>query len=149
MHAANGLPCVVVNVRSKSGKNQKFEPETILKIWMDIAKQYNFIEGIKESNTGFLDQVLNALRPEFEPALWGTGSDRIKGYERIIKTYGKEANVHPEFKAYEIKRSGKNISATQVRETIISDNEKEFKKLTPKAEWPFWDQLKNELSHDQ
>tara|TARA_B100000900_G_scaffold415847_1_gene447484 strand:- start:548 stop:2254 length:1707 start_codon:yes stop_codon:yes gene_type:complete len=149
MHASNGLPCVVVNVRSKSGKNQVFEPETILKIWMDIQKQYKFIDGIRESNTGFLDQVLNALRPEFEPALWGTGSDRMKDYERVIKTYGKEANVHPDFKAYEIKRSGKNISATQVRETIKTDNEKEFKKLTPKAEWPFWDQLKNELSHNQ
>ena len=149
MHAENNLPCVVVNVRSKSGKNQKFEPETILKIWMDIAKQYNFIEGIREANTGFLDQVLNALRPEFEPVLWGTGTDRIKGYERIIKNYGPEADVLPEFKAFEIKRSGKNISATQVRNAIAAGDEKEFKKLTPKAEWKFYDQLKNELAHDK
>ena len=149
MHAENNLPCVVVNVRSKSGKNQKFEPETILKIWMDIAKQYSFIDAIRESNTGFLDQVLNALRPQYEPVLWGTGTDRIKGYERIIKDYGPEANVLPDFKAYEIKRSGKNISATQVRETILADNEKEFKKLTPKAEWKFWKQLKLELDQSK
>lgn len=145
MHAKNNLPCVVVNVRSKSGKNQVFEPETILRIWMDIAKQYNFIAGIKEANTGFLDQVLNALRPEFEPVLWGTGTDRIKGYERIIKTYGPEANTLPEFAAFEIKRSGKNISATQVREAISADNEKEFKALTPKAEHKFFKQLRTEL----
>lgn len=149
MHAKNGLPCVVVNVRSKSGKNQKFDPETILRIWMDIQKQYNFIDGIREANTGFLDQVLNALRPEFEPVLWGTGTDRIKGYERIIKNYGPEANVLPEFQAFEIKRSGKNISATQVRETIIADNEKEFKKLTPTAEHKFYKQLRTELLQNE
>jgi hypothetical protein len=149
MHAKNGLPCVVVNVRSKSGKNQKFDPETILRIWMDIQKQYNFIDGIREANTGFLDQVLNALRPEFEPVLWGTGTDRIKGYERIIKNYGPEANVLPEFQAFEIKRSGKNISATQVREAIIADNEKEFKKLTPTAEHKFYKQLRTELLQNE
>ena len=148
MHAKNNLPCVVVNVRSKSGKNQIFEPETILKIWMDIAKQYKFIDGIREANTGFLDQVLNALRPEFEPVLWGTGSDRIKGYERIIKTYGPEANALPEFEAFEIKRSGKNISATKVREAITADNEKEFKSLTPTAEHKFFKQLRTELQQN-
>ena len=145
MHAKNNLPCVVINVRSKSGKNQKFDPETILKIWMDIAKQYKFIDGIRESSTGFLDQVLNSLRPEFEPVLWGTGTDRIKGYERIIKNYGPEANTLPEFEAFEIKRSGKNISATQVREAIAADNEKEFKALTPTAEHKFFKQLRTEL----
>ena len=148
MHAKNNLPCVVVNVRSKSGKNQKFDPETILRIWTDIQKQYKFIEGIREANTGFLDQVLNALRPEFEPVLWGTGTDRIKGYERIIKNYGPEANVLPDFQAYEIKRSGKNISATQVREAIIANNEKEFKKLTPTAEHKFYNQLQTELEQN-
>ena len=145
MHAKNNLPCVVINVRSKSGKNQKFDPETILKIWMDIANQYKFIDGIRESSTGFLDQVLNSLRPEFEPVLWGTGTDRIKGYERIIKNYGPEANTLPEFEAFEIKRSGKNISATQVREAIAADNEKEFKALTPTAEHKFFKQLRTEL----
>tara|TARA_S200002703_G_scaffold159446_2_gene172936 strand:+ start:704 stop:2419 length:1716 start_codon:yes stop_codon:yes gene_type:complete len=148
MHAKNGLPCVVINVRSKSGKNQIFEPETILNIWMAIAKQYNFIEAIREANTGFLDQVLNALRPEFEPVLWGTGTDRMKGYERIIKNYGPEADTLPEFQAFEIKRSGKNISATKVREAIEADNEKEFKALTPTAEHKFYKQLRSEMNLD-
>lgn len=148
MHAKNGLPCVVINVRSKSGKNQIFEPETILNIWMAIAKQYNFIEAIREANTGFLDQVLNALRPEFEPVLWGTGTDRMKGYERIIKNYGPEADTLPEFEAFEIKRSGKNISATKVREAIQADNEKEFKALTPTAEHKFYKQLRSEMNLD-
>jgi phosphopantetheine adenylyltransferase len=149
LHAKNNLPVVVIQVRSKSGKKTPFENETILKIWMDIAKQYKFIDAVKESQTGFLDQILNALRPEYEPVLWGTGSDRISDYNRMIKLYGKEANVLPEFQTSEIKRNSNNISATQVRDALIADNEKEFKKLTPTAEHKFYDQLKNELSHSQ
>ncbi len=147
LHAKNNLPVVVIQVRSKSGKKTPFENETILKIWMDIAKQYKFIDAVKESQNGFLDQILNALRPEYEPVLWGTGSDRIADYKRMIKTYGKEANVLPEFETSEIKRNSKNISATEVREALIAGNENEFKKLTPKAEHKFYDQLRNELSH--
>jgi phosphopantetheine adenylyltransferase len=149
LHAKNNLPVVVIQVRSKSGKKTPFENETILKIWMDIAKQYKFIDAVKESQTGFLDQILNALRPEYEPVLWGTGSDRLSDYNRMIKLYGKEANVLPEFQTSEIKRNSNNISATQVREALIAGNEKEFKKLTPTAEHKFYDQLKNELSHSQ
>jgi len=145
LHAQNSLPCVVVQVISKSGKNQQFDEATITKIWMDIAKQYKFIAGIKESTNGFLAPVLNALRPEFEPVLWGTGTDRYKDYERMIKKYGEEANVLPDFHPYEIKRNDKNISATKVREALTADDESEFKKLTPKAEHKFYKQLRNEL----
>jgi phosphopantetheine adenylyltransferase len=147
LHAKNSLPVVVIQVRSKTGKKTPFENETILKIWMDIAKQYKFIDAIREAPTGFLDQILNVLRPEYEPVLWGTGSDRLADYNRMIKLYGKEANVLPEFQTSEIKRDSKNISATEVREALLTGNEKEFKKLTPKAEHKFYEQLVNELKH--
>ena len=149
LHAKNNLPVVVIQVRSNSGKKTPFENETILKIWMDIAKQYKFIDAVREAPTGFLDQILNVLRPEYEPVLWGTGSDRLADYNRMIKLYGKEANVLPEFQTSEIKRDSKNISATQVREALTAGDEKTFKKLTPTAEHKFYDQLKNELSHIQ
>mgnify|MGYP000685788193 CR=1 FL=1 len=42
-------------------------------------------------------------------------------------------------------RSGKNISATKVREALTADDEAEFKKLTPKAEHKYYNQLRNEL----
>jgi len=88
---------------------------------------------------------LNALRTEFEPVLWGTGTDRYKDYQRMIEKYGPECNVLPDFRSFEIKRSGKNISASNAREFILADNEKEFKKITPKAAHKYYKQLRTEL----
>ena len=146
LNAQNSLPCVVVQVRSNSGKNQHFDDQLITKIWMDIAKQYNFIEGVKETTTGFLVPVLNALRPQYEPVLWGTGTDRYKDYVRMIDRYGPECNCLEDFRPFEVKRGGKNISATKVREALIAGSEKEFKKLTPTAEHKYYEQLKNEIA---
>jgi hypothetical protein len=112
---------------------------------MDITKQYKFIEGVVETQTGFIYNIIDALRPLYEPVLWGTGSDRLKDYERQISKYGPEANVLKEFQPYEVKRTGKNISATKVREAILEDNQNEFKKLTPKAEHRYYKQLRAEL----
>ena len=145
LHAANSLPVVVVQVRSKSGENTPFDNELITRIWMDITKQYKFIEGVVETQTGFIYSILNALRPMYEPVLWGTGSDRLKDYDRQITKYGPEANVLKDFQPYEVKRTGQNISATKVRNAIMEDNESEFKKLTPKAEHRYYDQLRTEL----
>ena len=145
LHAVNSLPVVVVQVRSKSGQKTPFDNELITRIWMDITKQYKFIEGVVETQTGFIYNIIDALRPLYEPVLWGTGSDRLKDYERQISKYGKEANVLEEFQPYEVKRTGKNISATKVREAILEDNQNEFKKLTPKAEHRYYKQLRAEL----
>jgi len=145
LHAVNSLPVVVVQVRSKSGENTPFDNELITRIWMDITKQYKFIEGVVETQTGFIYSIIDALRPLYEPVLWGTGSDRLKDYQRQIDKYGPEANVLKEFQPYEVKRTGKNISATKVRNAIMEDNEAEFKKLTPKAEHRYYDQLRAEL----
>ena len=145
LHAVNSLPVVVVQVRSKSGEKTPFENELITRIWMDITKQYKFIAGVVETQTGFIYNILDALRPLYEPVLWGTGSDRLKDYDRQISKYGPEANVLKEFQPYEVKRTGKNISATKVRNAIMEDNETEFKKLTPKAEHRYYKQLRAEL----
>ena len=145
LHAVNSLPVVVVQVRSKSGQKTPFDNELITRIWMDITKQYKFIEGVVETQTGFIYNIIDALRPLYEPVLWGTGSDRLKDYERQISKYGPEANVLKEFQPYEVKRTGKNISATKVREAILEDNQNEFKKLTPKAEHRYYKQLRAEL----
>jgi phosphopantetheine adenylyltransferase len=145
LHAVNSLPVVVVQVRSKSGQKTPFDNELITRIWMDITKQYKFIEGVVETQTGFIYNIIDALRPLYEPVLWGTGSDRLKDYEIQISKYGPEANVLKEFQPYEVKRTGKNISATKVREAILEDNQNEFKKLTPKAEHRYYKQLRAEL----
>jgi len=145
LNAENSLPCVIVQVRSKSKGNLKFDESLITKIWMDIIKQYSFIVSVEEAQTGFLVPVLDALRSKYEPVLWGTGTDRYKDYVRMIKNYGPECNVLDDFRPFEVKRDSKNISATQVRDAIEADDEKLFKKLTPKAEHRYYKQLRTEL----
>lgn len=145
LYKQNGLPCVVITVVSSTGKNQKFNPQLMKRIWNDIKREYSFIEDIRETKTAFIDQILNSLRPEYEPVLWGTGTDRLKSYQRFIDIYGEEANILPEFDIYEIKRTGDNISATKVRNSLKNDDLEEFKSMTPKSEHKYYEKLRSDL----
>ena len=87
------------------------------------------------------------MRPKYEPVLWGTGSDRMKvyGYQVDKQEYRDDLGVREDFGLFEIPRTGKNISATQVRNAMLDDDEKLFKKLTPKEIHSMYPVLKNTL----
>ena len=49
--------------------------------------------------------------------------------------------VDPSFKGFEIKRGDENISASKVRNALKIDDEKTFKKMTPKSIHGFYKPL--------
>jgi hypothetical protein len=87
------------------------------------------------------------MRPNYEPVLWGTGSDRLQTYSYQVDKpeYREDLGCRSDFGLFEIPRTGKNISATQVREAMLADDEKTFKKLTPTPIHDMYSELKTKL----
>jgi len=88
-----------------------------------------------------------AARPAYEPVMWGYGTDRKKSYGAMIdkQSYRDQLGVDPDFKGYEIFRTDDNISASKVRNALKIDDEKTFKKMTPKSIHSFYKSLQNIL----
>lgn len=147
IHKQNSYPVVVFLVRGKKSDKDKnpFDVSTQERMFAAMKTQYKFLKEIKVIPTAGIDKIFNALRPAYEPVLWGAGTDRIKGYNAQITRYWDELNSLEDFKMYEIKRTDSNISATKVRNALIIDDEDSFKDMTPKSIHNFYNELKVEL----
>ena len=154
IHKQNGYPVVVLLVKSKNPKRKKgdefskpYDADLQIEMFNNVKKQYKFLKEIIIVPTGGIDTIFNALRPKYEPVLWGTGTDRLKsyGYQVNNDSYRDQLNAREDFKLFEIPRTGDNISATQVRNSMLDGDEKTFKKLTPKAIHGMYDTLKSKL----
>jgi cytidyltransferase-like protein len=151
IHKQNGYPVVIFLIKSKTKKaedafKRPYDEETQLAMLERLKSSYP-IEDVKILPTAAIDKMFNELRPQYEPVLWGTGTDRMKvyGYQVDKQEYRDDLDVRDDFGLFEIPRSGKNISATQVRNAMLDDNEKLFKKLTPKGVHGMYGELKMKL----
>tara|TARA_B100001173_G_scaffold304638_1_gene308920 strand:- start:467 stop:1774 length:1308 start_codon:yes stop_codon:yes gene_type:complete len=149
MYKENGLPVVVFLVRGKNNDPEKrpFDEEMQQAMFAKMAKQYPFLETAIVVPNGAIDTMFAAARPAYEPMMWGYGTDRKKSYGAMInkQSYRDQLGVDPNFKGYEIKRTDDNISASKVRNAIKIDDEKTFKKMTPKSIHKFYKSLQNIL----
>jgi cytidyltransferase-like protein len=153
IHKQNGHPVVILLVKAKNKKK-----EDAFKRPYDESTQVAMINSLKGRlpieevfviPTGGIDTMFNAMRPKYEPVLWGTGSDRMKtyGYQVNKQEYRDDLDVRDDFGLFEIPRTGKNISATQVRNAMLDGDEKLFKKLTPKPLHNMYAELKTKLEN--
>lgn len=151
IHKQNGFPVVIFLVKSKTKKKEDafsrpYDEETQLKMLEKLKGKYP-IQEVFIIDRGAIDLMFNTMRPKYEPVLWGTGSDRLKTYSYQVDKpeYREDLGCRTDFGLFEIPRSGKNISATQVREAMLADDEKTFKKLTPSPIHDMYDELKTKL----
>jgi cytidyltransferase-like protein len=151
IHKQNGFPVVIFLVKSKTKKaedafKRPFDEDTQVAMIKNLKSKYP-IEEVFVIPTGGIDTMFNAMRPKYEPVLWGTGSDRMKtyGFQVNKDTYREDLGVRTDFGLFEIPRTGNNISATQVRNAMLDGDEKLFKKLTPKPIHNMYDELKSKL----
>jgi len=137
IHDQNGLPVVVFTVRGKKPNPEKspFSEETQQAMFAKMQKEYPFLEAMYVAPSAGIDTLYSMMRPAYEPVLWGFGTDRKKAYEYMINKpeYREQLDVDPDFKGYEIKRGDEDISASKVRQAIKLDDEKTFKRMTPKS----------------
>lgn len=155
LYEQNGLNTVVVLVKSKTKKKddaqrRPFTTETQMQL-LEMAKADQKIEDVIVVETAGIDKIFNQLRPKYEPVLWGSGTDRMKGYGYQVDNakYREQLNVLEEFSLFEIQRDEENVSATKVREAIINENEEEFKQLTPPSIHSMFYELQLELNNVQ
>lgn len=151
IHEQNGYPVVIFLVKAKSKKKEDgfkrpYDEQTQLEMLEQVKKELPIAE-IYIINSAGIDIMFNEMRPKYEPVLWGTGTDRMKtyGYQVDNPKYRDLLGVRPDFGLFEIPRTGKNISATQVREAMLADDFKLFKKLTPKSIHSMYNDLKSKL----
>ena len=149
MYKENGYPVVVYLVRGGKADPEKrpFDEQLQQAMFAKMAKQYPFLEAAVVVPNGAIDTLYSHARPAYEPMMWGFGTDRKKSYNAMInkQSYRDQLDVHPEFKGYEIKRTDDNISASKVRNALKLDDEKTFKKMTPKSIHKFYKALQNIL----
>lgn len=151
IHKQNGYPVVILLVKAKKAKKEDafkrpYDEDTQVAMINSLKSKYP-IEEVFVIPTGGIDTMFNAMRPTYEPVLWGTGSDRMKtyGYQVNKDTYREDLGVRDDFGLFEIPRTGKNISATQVRNAMLDGDEKMFKKLTPAPLHNMYAELKSKL----
>ena len=145
MYKENGLPVVVYMVRGSKPDPEKrpFDEDMQQAMFAKMKKQYPFLEASFVVPNGAIDTMFAAARPAYEPMMWGYGTDRKKDYGAMIdkQSYRDQLGVDPSFKGYEIPRTGENISASKVRNALKIDDEKTFKKMTPKSIHGFYKPL--------
>ena len=149
MYKKNGLPTVVFLVRSGKPDPEKtpFDEELQQAMFAEMAKQYPFLEAAFVVPKAGIDDLFAAVRPAYEPMMWGFGTDRKKNYEYMINKpeYREQLGVDPDFKGYEIFRTDDDVSASKVRNALKIDDEKTFKKMTPKSIHKFYKTLQDTL----
>jgi len=147
MYKENGLPVVVYMVRGGKADPEKrpFDEDMQQAMFAKMKKQYPFLEASFVVPNGAIDTMFAAARPAYEPMMWGYGTDRKKSYGAMInkQSYRDDLGVDPSFKGFEIKRGAENISASKVRNALKIDDEKTFKKMTPKSIHGFYKPLQD------
>ena len=139
LHKQNGLPTVIFLVKAKTKKaedkfKRPFDETMQVNMIKHVMKEYP-IETVYVIDTAAIDKMFNAMRPKYEPVLWGTGSDRLKTYSYQVDNpkYREELGVDDSFRLEEIPRTDDNISATKVRNALLDGDEKTYKSMTPKS----------------
>ena len=151
MNKQNGYPVVIFLIKSKTKKKEDafsrpYDEDTQVRMLEALKSTYPIQDVFILPSAG-IDLMFNELRPKYEPVLWGTGTDRMKTYSYQVdkEEYRNDLNVRPDFGLFEITRGDNDVSATQVRNAMLEDDEKTFKKLTPRAIHGMYTELKDKL----
>ena len=143
----NKLPTVLVIVHpehNKSGKSpfDKSMMNTIVSGLIDdsngIIIDHVFIK------TASLENIIEVLRPKYEPVLWGAGEDRIDSYQKQIDH--NLAKNNPLNTNIEVVKTARSMSGSEAREAIENDDFATFTRLVPKSIQALWLDLKNNIS---
>lgn len=153
----NGLPCVILQIpNTKNDAKHPFTDELIkeeIKFIMDEQKKSDHmsIAGhfyVKNADIAKIAQVCH--ENGFEPIMWLCGSDRYLQYSKQADTekYKVANDMLMEFKAFEVKRTDDDTSATKVRQAIKDNDFTTYMKMMPQGfdeNTPLWEKFKKEL----
>lgn len=153
----NGLGCVILQIpNTKNDSKHPFSDELIKEeIKFIIDDQDNSHKVIldhfyiKNADIAKIAQVCH--ENGYEPVMWLCGTDRYASYSKQADTekYKVANDMLMEFKAFEVKRTDDDTSATKVREAIKNDDFTTYMKMMPQGfdeNTPLWEKFKKELN---
>jgi len=136
MHSANGLPTVLIIVHpghNRSGMSP-LEESTVTSMLNNIRSESNGkVIDYKIVKRGYINDIVEAMRPQYEPILWGVGTDRVNGYKMQLELNykkGNEIKLNDKFQIMETKRT---MSGTDVRKAIEEDRFIDFQNMVPRT----------------
>ena len=149
LYKENGNPVVLVSVRGsgKSGKGTSFSEDTMAKMMKDVISKSGFIiDHVEIRAVAFDTMLFPALRPKYEPVLFGAGEDRTETYERqrlsMMEKHKNKLNMRSDFA---IHLTGRYGSGSSVRDAIENNDKAGFEKQMPKFLHGYWDILSKEM----
>lgn len=149
LYDANKHPVVIVIVHpghNKSGQSP-FTIPTIKTMMSNISKDSDgMIKDHCIISRGFIYDVINKLRDlNYEPILWGAGEDRIHDYKKQLELNFKRDNELKLGENFQLVKTDRYGSGTEVRKAIENDKFGEFKSLVPKTVQGVYTLLKNDI----
>lgn len=154
----NNLPCVILQIpNTKNDAKHPFTDELIreeIKFIMNEQKNANHtsIAGHFYVKNADIAKIAKTCHENgFEPVLWLCGSDRYPQYSKQADTekYKVANDMLMDFKAFEVKRTDDDTSATKVRQAIKDDDFTTYMRMMPQGfdeNTPLWEKFKKELS---
>ena len=97
---------------------------------------------------GFIYDVINKLRElNYEPVLWGAGEDRINDYKKQLELNFKRDNELKLGDNFQLVKTDRYGTGTEVRKAISDDKFGEFKALVPKTVQGVYTLLRNDIEN--
>jgi hypothetical protein len=133
MKQKNGKKSVLVAIKGENPT--KMSPFTLSTTRMMLNKvqqeHSNVVADIKIVPNGSMEEIIKALRPDYEPILWGTTSRRLKDYA-IQLDYIKRRDIPLRIsKDFKIDLLPSYVKSEEVLKSIKDSNFAEYKKLVP------------------
>jgi hypothetical protein len=129
----NGEKVVFVAIKGdEPNKKSPFSKTTTQSLLNRVQQEYpDLIAGVRIIKRGQIEEIIKAVRPEFEPMLWGTTERRIKDHALqfdYIKKRDIPLRISDNFKLVELPSY---VKSEEVIDTLKKSDFAGFKKLTP------------------
>jgi len=147
----NKHPVVIVVVHpghNNSGQSP-FTISTIKTMMSNLSKDSDgIIKDFCVIGRGFIYDVINKLRElNYEPVLWGAGDDRINDYKKQLELNTKRDNELKLSDNFQLVKTERYGSGTEVRKDIADDQFGKFKALVPKTVQGTYSLLRNDIEN--
>lgn len=147
MFEANKQPCMFIVVNTGKQTEQSPFTQKTVEAYMDniVAENSKMVEGFVVVRRGFIDDIIQALRPKYEPILWGVGDDRIDDYQKQIELNYRKGNPLKLTEKFLIMQTKRVMNATDIRKDIKANDFTKVKESVPKGVQLVWPLLREDI----
>lgn len=135
MRDKNGKPCVLVAIKpEKTSKRSPFSVRQTRLMLEKVQQEYHdLIIDVRLIPSGQIEDVLDAIKPNYEPLMWGTSEKRIKDHA-VQLDHAKKRRVPLRLSSnMKIVEIPSFVKSEEVISTIERSSFDEFKKLVPNS----------------